>query len=97
MRFVTNQDALLLHRAREPLVRQHTILANAIRADAAEFGLIVPKGIQRLPELRVLIATAEIEVIPSCSGAMLSPSAQTHSEQRPDAGVRSLLGQQPLW
>ena len=63
MRFVPikeadQQAALMLHRARELLVRQRTMLANAVRAHAAEFGLIVPKGIQRLSELRALIAAS---------------------------------------
>ena len=56
MRFVPikgadQQAALLLHRARELLLRQRTMLANAIRAHAAEFGLVVAKGIHRVPEL----------------------------------------------
>ena len=37
------QAALMLHRTREFLVRQRTMLANAVRAHAAEFGLWSPK------------------------------------------------------
>jgi transposase len=76
MRFVPikgtdQQAALLLHRARELLVRQRTMLANAIRAHAAEFGLVVAKGIQRVQELRTLIAAAEVDMIPELAKSVL--------------------------
>jgi transposase len=76
MRFVPiksadQQAALLLHRARELLVRQRTMLANAVRAHAAEFGLVVAKGIQRVPELRTLIAAAEVDMIPELAKSVL--------------------------
>jgi transposase len=56
MRFVPvkseeQQGVLVLHRVRELLVRQRTMLVNGLRAHMAEFGIIVPQGIQRLPEL----------------------------------------------
>jgi transposase len=59
MRFVPvksteQQGMLVLHRARELLVRQRTMLVNGLRAHMAEFGIIVPQGIQRLPELVAL-------------------------------------------
>src|SRR3954467_13466487 len=49
MRFVpvkgeTQQAALMLHRVRDPLVRQRTQLINAIRGHLAEFGLIEAQG-----------------------------------------------------
>jgi len=37
------------------LVKQQTMLANAVRGLAAEFGLVVPQGISRLGELMALI------------------------------------------
>lgn len=56
MRFVPvksaeNQAMLMLHRTRELLVRQRTMLANAVRAHLAEFGIIAPQGIHRLEKL----------------------------------------------
>jgi transposase len=56
MRFVPvksteQQGVLVLHRARELLVRQRTMLVNSLRAHMAEFGIIAPQGIQRVPEL----------------------------------------------
>jgi len=56
MRFVpvksaAQQAALMLHRVRELLVRQRTMLATAIRAHLAEFGIIAPQGIHRVEKL----------------------------------------------
>jgi len=56
MRFVTiksaeNQAALMLHRVREMLVRQRTMLATGLRAHLAEFGIIAPQGIHRVERL----------------------------------------------
>ncbi len=56
MRFVPVKSAdqqamLMLHRARELLVRQRTMLATALRAHLAEFGIIAPQGIQRVEKL----------------------------------------------
>jgi transposase len=61
----------MLHRSRELLVRQRTMLANAVRGHAAEFGLVVPKGIQRVPELCTLIASADPEVLPELAKSVL--------------------------
>ena len=60
MRFVPvkseeQQGVLVLHRGRELLVRQRAMLVNGLRAHMAEFGIIVPQGIQRLPELVALL------------------------------------------
>ena len=45
------QGVLALHSARTLLVKQQTMLANAMRGLAAEFGLVIAKGVQRLEEL----------------------------------------------
>jgi transposase len=52
MRFVAvksadQQAGLMLHRVRELLVRQRTMLATGLRAHLAEFGIIAPQGIHR--------------------------------------------------
>lgn len=56
MRFVVVKSAdqqamLMLHRARELLVRQRTMLASALRAHLAEFGIVAPQGIHRVEKL----------------------------------------------
>ncbi len=60
MRFVPiksleQQGVLALHSARSLLVKQQTMLANAIRGLAAEFGLTVPLGMGKLGELMALV------------------------------------------
>ncbi len=49
MRFVPikgeeQQAVLMIHRSRELLVRQHTMLVNALRAHLAEFGIVMKQG-----------------------------------------------------
>lgn len=41
----------MLHRTRELLVRQRTMLATSLRAHLAEFGIIAPQGIHRVEKL----------------------------------------------
>ena len=49
------QGVLALHSARALLVKQQTMLANAMRGLATEFGLVVPKGMDKLEELVALV------------------------------------------
>ena len=49
------QGVLALHSVRSLLVKQETMLANAMRGLAAEFGLVVPKGMDKLEELVALV------------------------------------------
>ncbi len=56
MRFVPvksaeQQTVLLLHRAHHLLVRQRTMLVNALRAHMAEFGIIAPQGLRNVEDL----------------------------------------------
>jgi transposase len=41
---VEQQSALMMHRARDLLIRQRTMLVNALRRHLAEFGLIEAQG-----------------------------------------------------
>ena len=56
---VEQQAVLALHAARSLLVKQETMLANALRGLAAEFGLTVPKGLHKLEELMTLVGAEE--------------------------------------
>src|SRR5690349_12588819 len=56
---VEQQGILALHTARSLLVKQQTMLANAIRGLATEFGLVVPKGLHNLEPLVELIDADE--------------------------------------
>jgi transposase len=55
---IEQQGVLALHTARSLLIRQRVMLGNALRGLAAEFGLAVPKGIEKLDEL---VALAEAD------------------------------------
>ena len=56
---VAQQGILALHAARSLLVKQQTMLANAMRGLATEFGITVPKGMRNLDELMTLVDTDE--------------------------------------
>lgn len=60
MRFVAvktpeQQAALVAHSVRDLLVRQRTTLVNALRGHLAEFGIVAPRGIQKVEELIAVI------------------------------------------
>ena len=60
MRFVPvktpeQQAVLMLHRTRDLLVRQRTMLVNALRGHMAEFGIVAPQGISRVADLVALL------------------------------------------
>jgi transposase len=64
MRFVPiktkeQQTGVMLHRTRQLLVRQRTMLSNAIRGHMAELGIISAKGRNGTAELLQVIANAE--------------------------------------
>ena len=65
MRFVPPKSAerqavLMLLKSRDLLVKQRTMLINAIRGHAAEFGVVAAKGRSRLPELLAAAAAAAL-------------------------------------
>jgi transposase len=70
MRFVAVKSAeqqaiLTLHRARDLLVRQRTILVNALRAHLAEFGVVGPRGIHRIGELVAIVGDEDDTRVPA--------------------------------
>ncbi|AZS22304.1 IS110 family transposase [Caulobacter sp. FWC26] len=89
MRFVPVKSAerqaiLTLHRTRELLVRQRTMLINAIRSHCAEFGLIAPQGAGRVAELVNRVRAAGDEVLPDLARStlvMLADQLQTLAVQ----------------
>jgi transposase len=56
---LVQQDVLALHSVRSLLVKQQTMLANAIRGLVTEFGLTASRGIGKLGELMTLVDTDE--------------------------------------
>src|SRR5438270_13619548 len=60
MRFVPvktaeQQATQLLHRGREQLLRQRTMLVNALRAHLAEFGIVAAQGLRNVGELIAIV------------------------------------------
>ena len=77
MRFVPiksaeRQSVLSLHRTRELLVRQRTMLINAIRGHCAEFGIIAPQGARRIAELVAQVRQSTLPGLVRTSLAMLA-------------------------
>jgi transposase len=65
MKSIAQQDILLLHRARELLVKQRTSQANQIRGLLADYGIVVAKSIGKLrAELPLILEDAENELSP---------------------------------
>ena len=94
MRFVAvktadQQAVLVLHRSRDLLVRQRTMVINALRAHCAEFGVIAAQGragVTRL--LRALDAGELSEAVPELArGALSVLAAQLHEVEARIAAI----------
>ena len=76
MRFVPiktkeQQSALMLHRTRQLLVRQRTMLSNALRGHLAELGIVSAKGRNGTAELlRIITSGADSRVSPAVRGIL---------------------------
>lgn len=78
MRFVPvkseeQQSVLMLYRVRELLVRQRTMLVNALRGHLAEFGIVTRQGIAGVGMLIELVADENNELIPPLARVALIP------------------------
>jgi transposase len=76
MRFVAvktaeQQSLMMLHRTRSLLIRQRTMLVNAIRAHLAEFGIVAPVGLRGLKALLAVICDPTDERLPSLARTCL--------------------------
>jgi transposase len=67
------QAVLTLHRARELLVRQRTMLINALRGHCGEFGIVVAQGASKVTALIEMIEYPEDERFPALARAALGP------------------------
>jgi len=67
---VEQQGVLVLHRGRELLVRQRTMLVNGLHGHMAEFGIIAPQGIQRVPELVAMLKDETTGIPPMARDAL---------------------------
>ena len=76
MRFVPvkteeQQSILVLHRSRDLLMRQRTMILNAIRAQFAEFGVVTAQGPRRVSELVRRLNDADDLALPAFARAGL--------------------------
>ena len=85
MRFVPiksaeQQGVLVLHRSRDLLMRQRTMILNAIRAHMAEFGIVAAQGPRKVMELVARLRAGEEEILPEIArSALLALAAQLDS------------------
>jgi transposase len=100
MRFVPikspeQQSVLMLHRARDLLMRQRTMLLNAIRAHLAEFGIITAQGPAKVLDLVARLRSGEAFRLPEIVRTVLLGLA---SQLESLAGeVRALERQLMTW
>jgi transposase len=100
MRFVPiktadQQAAVLLHRGRERLVRQRTMLVNALRAHLAEFGIVAPKGLPNVGKLIAIIRDEEDARVPDLARQVLAVLAV--QIEQVDVAVAGLEKQLMAW
>jgi|TARA_B100002003_G_scaffold243388_1_gene267759 transposase len=95
MRFVSvksteQQSVLMLHRSHELLVRQRTMLINAMRAHMAEFGIVAPVGVPQVKKLLKIIADRDDARLPppartcleSLAGQFLSLNEEIYAAEK---------------
>src|SRR6266702_4858033 len=87
MRFVATkseaqQSGLMLHRSRQLLVCQRTMLSNAIRGHMAELGIISAKGRNGTAELLKIIANEQDDRIPEAARFSLDILARQYAVVR---------------
>jgi transposase len=100
MRFVPvksaeQQSVLMLHRARDLLIRQRTMLANALRAHFAELGIVTAQGISRITALATVVEDENEQHIPPLARVTLRTLA-THIEAL-QVQIRKLEKQIVAW
>ncbi|MGB5080636.1 MAG: IS110 family transposase [Burkholderiales bacterium] len=70
-----SQAMLMLHRSRGLLVKQRTMLINAIRSHLAEFGIVTAKGPAKMGDLLRLIGDEHDDRLPAIARQALRPLA----------------------
>ena len=78
MRFVPvkseeQQSVLMLHRVRELLIRQRTMLINALRGHLAELGIVTRQGVAGVSMLIALVEDEDHDLIPPLARSALVP------------------------
>ncbi len=96
------QGVLMLHRSRDLLIRQRTMLINALRAHLAEFGIVAAKGLSKakgliagldaaeIPELARMALRQIAEQIDACDKHIDALEAQIVAWHKADEASRNL-------
>jgi transposase len=92
MRFVPikseqQQSGVMLHRSRQLLVRQRTMLSNAIRGHMAELGIISAKGRQGTAEPIKIIGNADDDWVPAAARFSLAVLARQYEAIAAEIGA----------
>jgi hypothetical protein len=100
MRFVPvktaeQQASQLLHRGREQLVRQRTMLVNALRAHLAEFGLVAAQGLRNVGELIAIVRDDDDRRVPDMAREVLQVLA--NQIEQIEAAIAALERQLLAW
>src|SRR5256714_5440235 len=100
MRFVPvktaeQQASQLLHRGREQLVRQRTMLVNALRAHLAEFGMVAAQGLRNVGELIAIVRDDDDTRLPDAARQVLLVLAS--QIEQIEAAVTTLERQLLAW
>lgn len=78
IKFEQQQSDLMLHRSRQLLVRQRTMLSNAIRGHMAELGIIAAKGRKGTAELIKIIGDTADDRLPAAARFSLGVLARQY-------------------
>jgi transposase len=100
MRFVPvkaaeQQAAQLLHRGREQLVRQRTMLVNALRAHLAEFGIVAAQGLRNVAQLIAIVRDDDDARLPDIARQVLGVIAS--QLEQIEAAIAGLEKQLMAW
>ena len=100
MRFVPvktaeQQASQLLHRGREQLVRQRTMLVNALRAHLAEFGIVAAQGLRNVGQLIAMVRDDDDRRLPDLARQVLQVLAD--QIEQIEAAITALERQLLSW
>jgi transposase len=89
MRFVPvktadQQAVLMLHKTRELLVRQRTMLTNAERSHLAEFGIIAAQGVAGFAKLLEILHEGKDRLPAAAFEALAGPTVQFVERRKGD-------------
>jgi transposase len=92
---VEQQGTLMLHRSRELLIRQRTMLINALRGHLAEYGIIAAKGPSNAAQLVALLGEPADDALPA--SALVALRAIAAQLATADEQIAALHGEIVAW